>query len=190
MLIVLAVAVSVLESVGAVLIVVVLGFVTNADQSIDLPGIGDLGERFPGVSEQSLFVMLAVFIGAFFIMRAAVNLFWTYAQMRVANNAGVELSSRLVEGYLYMPYSFHLQRNSSELIRNAHESVLVVVPHLFLPLVALVSEGSLVIAMTTVLLIRAPAATIVAAVVLAPVVFVLLRSRTASARRGSRAIAI
>ncbi len=41
-----------------------------------------------------------------------------YLQCRFIYSKQVELSSRLFRAYLYSPYTFHLQRNSAELIRN------------------------------------------------------------------------
>lgn len=170
-----AIGVSALETAAAVLVLFLLRTVTDPDEGLVLPVLGDLRTRFPGTDESVLFAAVAGFLAAFFVFRAACVLAQTYVQNRVAHSAGVTLSERLVAAYLDMPYERHHERNSAEMIRNAHASVDQVVAFGFVPMVSLVSESLVVLGILTVLVLSAPAATAVSVLALGPVVFLLLR---------------
>lgn len=172
---VLALVMSGMEAGGALLIYLVLRLVAEPDVDLTLPVLGDLGELFPGLSTTELVTWIAALIAAFFVLRALVTVGVSYIQARVTEDAGVRLSSRLHLGYLRMPYPFHLQRNSAELMRNASESVSVIVGSTLTPIVRLASEAFVVVALLIVLFAAAPIALLLAVVVLAPVVFGLLR---------------
>ncbi len=169
----LAVFASGLEALAAVMIYVLLN-VANGD--LDVPLLGDLRERFPGTAESTLIGWIAAVMVVFFLLRAGVLLAQAYLQNRTANEAGVLISRRLLMGYLRMPYSFHLLRNSAESIRTAYQAVLEVVGFVFVPTVMLLSESLVVLAMLLVLLITVPVPTLLVIGVLTPVVLVLMRS--------------
>ena len=183
-LIVLAALVGVVETIGAFLIFGLLGLVTNPETGIDLPVVGNLRDRFPELSDSDFLLWSAGFVTAFFLLRAVVILAQSYLQNRVAHNAGVRLSTQLLNGYLRMPYSFHFRRNSAELIRNANTSVLQIVTFAFVPLVLLGSEVLLVMGIFVALLIASPVSTLIMIAVAAPVVFLLLQA----VRKGMRSL--
>lgn len=170
-----AACVSVAEAIGALLVFSVIRMTTDRAHAFKLPLVGDLRDRFPGTPEDTLFLSVAIGIAAFFIVRTGLFLGQTYLQHRVAHNTGVSISQRLVQGYMRMPYEWHLQRNSAELIRNSTDSVSQVVQYIYVPAVMLGSESLIVIGMMSVLLITAPAATVGAVAFLAPLIGLLLK---------------
>ncbi len=169
----LAVVVSVLEATGAVMVLLLMGLITGTDQ-LDLPLVGDLDEILPGADRQEQLLMAAAIIAAFFLIRASVKIAEAYWQGRVVHTAGARLSSRLLDGYLSMPYGFHLRRNSSELIRNSHESVQVFVREVLGTFAMMVSSILIVIGILTVLLATAPLAAILALAFLGPMTYAVL----------------
>ena len=80
----------------------------------DLPLLGDVREIFPDVGSTALMVIVGVLVAAFFIARAGLLVGQSYLQSRVTENAAADLATRLVTGYLAMPYQFLLRRNSAE----------------------------------------------------------------------------
>lgn len=173
--IVLAVLVSALEALGALLIFFVVRVVTSPDDAFDVPVVGDLRERFPGVDDAALFRYLALAIAVFFLLRAVVTLGQVYLQYRLAYRTAVSISGRLLRGYLGMPYAWHLHRNSAEMMRTANSAVNDVVTNVLSPAVMLVSQGLVVVALTAVLLIAAPLATLLVAITLGVLVLLILR---------------
>lgn len=164
-----------LEVVGALSVLGLLIGITTADSGFVLPVVGDLRDRFPGVGESELLVVVGAALALFFVLRGGVLMLQAYVQNRVAENAGARLSARLLEGYLAMPHTFHLQRNSAELVRNAYDTVQAFVREALVPAVKLVSQTLIVIGVTGVLLVTSPGATLFAVGVLGPLTWLLLR---------------
>ena len=175
-LIALAVTAGAVEILAALMIFLLVSAITEPDLSSDLPVLGDVRERFPGLSDASFLLWMATVVGIFFIARAVLLIGQAYVQNRISHGAGVRLSSRLLRGYLQMPYEFHLRRNSSEMIRNAYTSVTQIVTFGFAPLVMLASEILLVLGIVMALVLTAPAGTFLVFLFVAPVFFLLYRA--------------
>ena len=141
-LVVLALVASGFEAAGALIVFGLLTVVTTDASGYDIPFVGDARDSFPGVDETTLVIVIGAAICAFFVLRAAVLVLTSYVQARVAENAGARLAARLLDGYLAMPYSFHLQRNSAELIRNTYDTVRQYVQDALTPAVRLLSSRS------------------------------------------------
>lgn len=163
---VLAVGVSVLEVASAVFVLVLLKLILEPGQVPEIPIIGDPRRFFPGLGYEQLVLWFALIFGGFFVMRAVAFLVQQYALSRVAENTGMLLAHRLVDGYLSMPYEFHLRRNSAELMRNAYDSVEQVVSSVFRPVANLVAQTVLVVALLAVLVVASPLATLAVTVLL------------------------
>lgn len=167
-----AVLASGLEMAGALLIYILLAVIANPDVGGDFPLIGGLAG---GGDERSFLLLFASLIGAFFVLRALTQIGIAYAKHRLAQNAGARLSSRLMRGYLELPYDFHLTRNSSELVRNAHTTVREISQQGFLQAIYVVAEGALILGLLIVMVAVAPAATALAVLVMGSAAGVLLK---------------
>ncbi len=172
----LAALVGLLESVGTLIIFGLMGLLTYSGAGLEIPIVGDVRDRFPGVSDESFLLWSAGLAVGFFLLRAVLFVTQAYLQNRVAQNAGTRLSTRLVQGYIEMPYIEFLSRHSAELTRNAVTSVTQIVNFGFIPIVILSSEVLLVAGIVIALFIASPPATALAVGVIAPLVFVLLRA--------------
>lgn len=175
LLIVLAVAVSLFEAGAAIMIFTLFRIVTDPTVSPALPLVGELRDIFPGSSEEHLFRVMVLLIGAFFVVRAALYMIQSYLQNRITQNAGVRLSQRLFRAYLETPYSIHIRRNSAELIKTALDSTNEIVGGVLQPIIVLVSELLILIALLTIMLIKAPVATTAAFIVLGIVGVTIVR---------------
>lgn len=156
---------SVLEVVSAALVYVLVGAVANPSGAIHVPLIGDI----PGLTGDSradaVMVTLIGIMIVFFLVRAVLTIGIEYVMGRVTANAAAVLSSKLARGYLTLPYSFHLLRNSSELIRNGHQAVLEVVGSVFAPLIRMAAEVVMAIGILILLVLVSPMGTVFAIVV-------------------------
>lgn len=170
----LAIVNSLLEIAAAALVYVLLGLVVNPSGSVDLPIIGDTHSLFPGLSERAMLLWLIGIMIAFFLVRAVFSMAAEYVMARVVDNAAARLSVRLVKGYLTLPYSFHLQRTSSDLIRNGHQAVLEVVGSVFGPLIRITAEIIMTIGILVLLVLVSPLGTALAIVVVGGATLVLL----------------
>ena len=174
LLIFVAVVASSFEVVGAALVYILLGLVADPSGAVVLPIVGD-ARRFFDVGQEVLLLRLAAVMAAFFCMRAIVHIGEIYLQNRVAHNAGARLASKFVRGYLTMPYAFHLNRTSADLIRNSHQAVQALVKEVFIPVIRVGAETIMVIAMMVLLVVVAPASTGLAVVVIGGTAVVMLR---------------
>ncbi len=174
LLLVLSVANSLLEVVAAALVYVLLGLVADPSGTVDMPLIGDIRSIFGDTGEKTMLLTLVGVMIGFFLLRAIFSMVSEYIMARVINNAAARLSTKLVRGYLSLPYSFHLQRNSSELIRNGHQAVLEVVGSVFGPLVRSTSEIVMAIGILILLVLVSPLGTAIAIVVVGGSTVILL----------------
>lgn len=107
----------VLETVG---VGVVMPLLMMLSQSSPLPDqVTNLIDFF-GVSLviSEMITVLLGFLVCFFLIKFLFLLFLSYKQSLFVNNLQARLSTLMFRGYIYSPYSFHLKRNTTELIRN------------------------------------------------------------------------
>jgi ATP-binding cassette, subfamily B, bacterial PglK len=170
-----AIGVTGVEAAGALLVFLLLGLIAAPDAPIDLPVVGELRELplFAGRDDVAVWVAAAVVV--FFVVRSVLVLAQLYIHDRLAHNAGARLAVRVLTAYLAMPYALHVRRNSSELIRNAYDSVRAITNEIIIPSVRLISHSVLALGMITVLFVAAPGATLLAIAFLGPVILLLLR---------------
>ncbi len=165
-----------LEMVGALLIYLLLALVVDPGAELEAPLIGDL-RAYVGEVEQTTFLLWAALgIGLFFLLRAGYQIVYAYVKHRLAHNAGARLSSRLAEGYLALPYRYHLQRRSSELVRNAQQTVVELSQQCFLQVIIVIAEGLVILGLLAVMLIVAPIPTLIAIAVMGSTAVVLLKT--------------
>lgn len=167
----LAVVVSLLEILAATLVYVLLGLIAGPDADISLPLVGtiDLG----GGDRTLLLALIGIMI-AFFLLRAGVSAVAEYVMARVVHNAASRLSTKLVTGYLLMPYAFHLRRNSAELIRNGHQAVIDLVYMVFTPLIRITAEALMTIGILVLLVLISPIGTALAVAVVGGATLILV----------------
>lgn len=94
---------------------------------------GDLGARFPSVrpflaylgnpsQERLLIGFMLLLVGVYFCKMIFLALM-AWKQSKFIYGLQSHFSQKLFSGYLNLPYSFHLQKNSAHLIRNATSMV-------------------------------------------------------------------
>jgi ABC-type multidrug transport system fused ATPase/permease subunit len=171
----LAFVVTAFEVIAALLIFIVTQLAASGGRSLDLPIIGDPRARFSSLSDRQVVMLAMAVIAVFFIVRAVVVLMQSYLQDRLAEETAVRLSTRLFQGYLDMPYSFHLQRNSAELMRNVNEAIKDIVDYTLMPALRIGSDALVIIGLGIVLVLTAPLAAGLGAVLFVPLMVLLLR---------------
>jgi len=96
-----------------------------------------------------LFVTTAIFAGG-------MRFILIWAQTRIGHAIGADLSSQTYEKILYKPYSFHVSRNSSEIIAGVSVKSNTVVYGSLLPLLTAASSALILITILTALVIIDP----------------------------------
>ncbi|UTR10569.1 ABC transporter ATP-binding protein/permease [Evansella sp. LMS18] len=163
------------ETIGIGLIVPFVGIVTNPDMIQEQPILMYIYNLFNFSSPTSFIISSVLFLLLIFLLKNLYLLFFHYIQYRVILNQQVYLSRRLFKEYLTKPYSFHLQRNTANLLRNVTSEVSKVFQGIILSSFQLITEILVIICIFILLLITAPIATLTACVLLGGSVFVFFR---------------
>ena len=107
------------------------------------------------ISSQALLISGAIIIIILvYSVKACFLVFLSWRQSTFVTKLGIGWSDKLFSGYLNLPYSFHLQKNSAFLLRNVNQS-LVLANALELTLV-LLTEILVVIGIATLLIVTEP----------------------------------
>lgn len=140
-----------LETVGIGLVIPAMALMTQTDLAAKYPAaapvLGMLGN--PGHKQLLVGGMLALVV--VYAVKALFLGFLAWRQSHFSHALQASLSYRLFAGYLRQPYSFHLQRNSAQLLRNTINSVNGVTNVVQQGLI-LISEGLVLIGFSALLL--------------------------------------
>lgn len=168
------------ETLGIGLIVPFVGILTNPEVIQEQVILSYLYELFNFDSATGFIIFSVLFLLTVFILKNLYLLLFNYVQFRVILNQQVKLSRDLFKEYLTKPYTFHLQRNTADLLRNINGEI----PNLFQGIIMssfqLLTEILVIVCILILLLVMAPLATIIASVLLGGSVilfFTLLRKK-------------
>lgn len=105
--------------------------------------------------KQFLF-LLGFFVFVLLVFSLTIKALTSYAQIRFALMREYSLGKRLVEGYLHQPYSWYLNRNSANLGKNILSEVSGVINSSLVPVMTLLAQIAVVIALIGLLLVVDP----------------------------------
>lgn len=105
--------------------------------------------------EQFLFA-LGILVFALLVIGLTFKALCTYMVSRFALVREYSIGRRLVEGYLQQPYSFFLNRHSSDFGKSILSEVKVVIDNGLMPLMSLMAQSSVAIALMALLLFTEP----------------------------------
>lgn len=157
---------AIFETVGIGLIVPFVGIVTNPEMIQTQPILSSIYDFFNFQSVTTFIIFSVALLLGTFVLKNLYLLIFNYAQFRVILNQQVKLSRDLFKEYLTKPYTFHLQRNTSELLRNINGEVTNVFQGIIMSGFQLFTELLVILCILVLLLVTAPLATIVATVLL------------------------
>ena len=166
---------SVFEMLGALAIYLLLALLTAPDTVTTLPLVGGAVGLLPSDDLVTLRAIVAGLVMVFFVVRGAIVVGRAYVETRLITAAGVEISDRLLAGYLAMPYQFHTRRNTAEMVRNAFTVTTQLQGGVMLPLAWLVGDVIVVMGLGAVVLASEPLGGVVAVVFLGGVTLLIQR---------------
>lgn len=107
-----------MELVGVSLITQLVTLVTDASKIHSSDGMRMLYELSGAESDRQflLYVVLALIV--IYVIKNAYLLWINYVQCTFIYNNQLRLSGRLIDCYLKKPYTYHLDKNSAEMVRN------------------------------------------------------------------------
>lgn len=145
-----------LETISLGIVVPIIGILTQDDYQQKYPFIVDI---FGNLSREELISAVMVAMVLIYVVRS-LFLFWSlWIQKGFSASVSGRLSQSLFSIYLRQPYLFHLQRNSSTLMRNAKNATSVVTCGVD-PFLVLLTDGLVAIAMFALLIAVEPVGTL------------------------------
>ncbi len=120
--------------------------------------------RLMGVGLVIIVVVKAVYLTAL-----------TWAAARFTFRRQIVIAKRLFAAYLTSPYTFHLQRNSADLLRNTNQDAMVIVSSALVPFMTVALEGLTLLMILGLLLAVEPLASLAAAAVFGSTIVLFTR---------------
>ncbi len=154
-----------LETVGVGLVIPVMSLLTQSDLLAKYPALQPVLQELGNPSQQTLVLSTMFALVGIFLIKNAFLAFFAWRQTRFAIGIAVELSQRLFTIYLRQPYSFHLQRNSAQLLHNVLVEVGAfsnTVTHFMI----LLTESLVLLGLCSLLLLVQPLGTVIVVIVL------------------------
>lgn len=108
----------VLETLGIGLVIPALALMTQGDLASNYPVLVPWLNSVGNPSHNRLIIIGMLMLVGVYLVKALFLAFLAWRQACFVFGIQANISQRLFAGYLRQPYSFHLQRNSAELIRN------------------------------------------------------------------------
>ena len=105
-------------------------------------------------------------LGIIFAIKSAYICLQYYFQVRFVENRKFRLTRRLFTAYMNAPYQFHIQCNSSGLIRNTTMEVGEIMGRVLMPLLSLTMQSLMMVAILVLLFAVQPAMALVAMILL------------------------
>ena len=149
----------VLETVGIGLVIPALALMTQSDLTVKYPLLAPWLKMLGHPSQERLIIVGMLILVGVYAIKALFLAFLAWRQSHFVSTLQANLSQRLFEGYMYQPYSFHLQRNSAQLIRNTTVQVSDIIQVIQQGLI-LITEILVLFGISTLLLIVEPFGTI------------------------------
>ena len=160
-----------LETISLGIVVPIIGILTQDNYQEKYPWIVDL---LGSLSREELISAVMVAMVVIYIVRSSF-LFWSlWVQKGFSASVSGRLSQSLFSIYMRQPYMFHLQRNSSTLMRNAKNATSVVTCGVD-PFLVLLTDGLVAIALFSLLVYVEPVGTLAVLAVFGISTFVFQR---------------
>jgi ABC-type multidrug transport system fused ATPase/permease subunit len=155
-----------LEMLGVGLVIPALALLTQRDLANNYPALQPTLQALGSPGQQTLIIGGMLVLAGVYLIKTLFLAFLVWQQTHFAFGVQARLSQRLFTVYLRQPYTFHLQRNSAQLIRNVINEVNLFTFNGILPGMLLLTESLVLLGLCSLLLIVEPLGALIAVSVL------------------------
>jgi ABC-type multidrug transport system fused ATPase/permease subunit len=155
-----------LEILGVGLVIPALALLTQVDYATKFPAIRPILQTLGDPSQNFLVIGSMLALVAIYTIKAMFLTILAWYQARLAYGMRAAWSQRLFSVYLRQPYTFHLQRNSAQLIHNTVNQVDQFTIAILIPGMTLLSESLVFLGLSVMLIIVEPLGTVIVVTVL------------------------
>jgi ATP-binding cassette, subfamily B, bacterial PglK len=153
-----------LETFSIGIIPVFLGLAMNPDQVMRHEQLGPILSDLGITTQRALIIWGGLALIVVFLVKTLYVFLLTYSQIRYAQNRQLRLADRLFTAYMNAPYEFHLNRNTSELLRNTHLEVAGIIDRVLTPMLSLAMQGLMALALVGLLIAADPLVSLAAVI--------------------------
>lgn len=165
-----------LEMVGVGTVPAFVTLLSNPDRVQHVRFLQPLITHLPRQDDSALVLAGAVVMLLFFLVKNTYLGALAALTARYVTRRQIAIARRLFTAYVHAPYTFHLQRNTAELLRNANNEAVEVVGSVLMPGLTLLMESLTTIAILLLLLIAEPFISLLAFVLLGGATFLFIRA--------------
>lgn len=163
------------EVVGVGAIPAFIGVISMPERLLENERVRWVYDALGMESAQEMVLWAAVGLITIFTVKNLYLAFMSYVRARYTSNRQVTISNRLFRAYLHSPYTFHLQRNTAELLRNTNSEAGSITGGVLLPIMSLLMETLVLLLLFVLLFAVEPLVTLVTFAVLGSIVYAFWR---------------
>jgi ABC-type multidrug transport system fused ATPase/permease subunit len=165
-LVVVACLASILEATSVVIVFELIRLILDPSILDTLPIMRQLFAMFQIEAADSLFIVAAIVMAAFFLLKNLFLGYAIYAQSYFGNTAGMVLAYDLLRRYLFAPYGAIVGRNSSDLIVKTGQAAYLVSSRILASAILVVTETLIILGILGVLIFNEPFIAVVTGAIL------------------------
>ena len=148
----------ILETLGIGLVIPFIQTLIDDDINQNFAKILNIFNIYPTSKHDLIFILIFI-LTVIYTLKASFLTFVSYEQNKLFADTRVSLSNKLYDIYLNKPYSFHLNNNSSKLIRNINEINLIV--HILKSSILLINELIVFLGISAIVIFYEPVGSLV-----------------------------
>lgn len=152
---------AILEVVGVGAIPAFVGVISMPDRLLEYSFVAGIYDALGMQSPQDLVLWGALGLIVVFVFKNVYLGFLAYVRARYSTNRQVSIANRLFRSYMRCGYTFHLQRNTAELLRNTNSEATGITGLVLLPLMSLMMEFMVLVLIFILLITIEPFVTLV-----------------------------
>jgi ATP-binding cassette, subfamily B, bacterial PglK len=164
------------EVVGVGAIPAFVGIIAMPERILEIEAARSVYDYLGMESPQDMVFWSAIALIVIFVVKNVYIAWLAYMKARYTSNRQVNLSNRLFRAYLSTSYTFHLQRNTAELLRNTNSEAGAITTGALMPILVLIMEFMTLAMIFALLFAVEPVVTLAAFIVLGTVTVVFYRA--------------
>lgn len=145
-----------LEVLGIGMIPAFVAIVASPERVLEYEPIQPLLSFLNITTPRDLLIWGSIALLGSFILKGGYRLAFNYFQARFLYNRRYQISHRLMSSYMQAPYTFHLERNTAELLRNITQEVNLLIGNVLTMILDVSKQAIITIAILLFLFIAEP----------------------------------
>lgn len=145
-----------LEVIGIGMIPAFVSIVAAPERVLGYEPLQFIWSAFNITTDQDLLIWGSISLMGIFILKSIYIIVFNYIEANFIMNRRFMISHRLMSSYMQAPYTFHLGRNTAEMLRNLTEEVNIIVNVLMGNLLKMSREGLMAFSILLLLFIMEP----------------------------------